>query len=92
MKKLCILGYPKCAKLRFSSYCENAQADLNVRWATWSKVRFLTLRRYVFRMYDDRLATCDLLFKRDHCKMDLLLELMDMSFKVIYYIVLTLRE
>ena len=33
MKKLCILGYPKCAQRRFWSDCANAQSDLNLRWA-----------------------------------------------------------
>ena len=32
MKKLCILGYPKCAQCRFLSDSANAQADLNLRW------------------------------------------------------------
>ena len=32
-KKLCILGYPKCAQWRFWSDCANAQSDLNLRWA-----------------------------------------------------------
>ena len=35
-KKLCILGYPKCAQRRFRSDCANAQADLNLRWAHMS--------------------------------------------------------
>ena len=33
MKTICILGYPKCAQLRFWSDCANAQADLNLRGA-----------------------------------------------------------
>ena len=32
MKKLCILGYPKCVQWRFWSACANAQADQNLRW------------------------------------------------------------
>ena len=44
MKKLCILGYPKCAQWRFWSDCANAQADLNLRWAHISKLRFLPLQ------------------------------------------------
>ena len=40
MKKLCILGYPKCAQGRFRSVCANAQADLNLRWAHISEDRF----------------------------------------------------
>ena len=32
MKKLCILGYPKCAQWRFWSDCANAQSDLNLHW------------------------------------------------------------
>ena len=32
MKKLCILGYPKCAGWRFWSDCANAQSDLNLHW------------------------------------------------------------
>ena len=40
----CILGYPKGVKGRFRSDCANAQADLNLRWRTCPKVRFLTMR------------------------------------------------
>ena len=40
MKKLCILGYPKCAQWRFRSDCTNAQSDLNLRWAHMSESRF----------------------------------------------------
>ena len=40
-KKLCILGYPKCAQWRFWSDCANAQADLNLRLGGH-------VRRYVF--------------------------------------------
>ena len=36
MKKLCLLGYPKCAQWRFWSDCANAQSDLNLRWALMS--------------------------------------------------------
>ena len=40
MKKLCILGYPKCAQRRFWSDCANAQTDLNLRWAHMSEGTF----------------------------------------------------
>ena len=40
MKKLCTLGYPKCAQRRFWSDCANAQADLNLRWAHMSDGTF----------------------------------------------------
>ena len=43
MKKLCILGYPKCAHWRFWSDCTNAQADLNRCCALMSKGVFLQL-------------------------------------------------
>ena len=36
-KKLCILGYPKCAQWRFWSDCANAQAHLKLRLAHMSK-------------------------------------------------------
>ena len=43
MKKLRILGYPKCAQWRLRSDCPNAQSDLNLRLAhIYLKVRFLT--------------------------------------------------
>ena len=41
MKKLCMLGYPKCAQWRFWSDCANAQADLNLRRSHMSE-------RYIF--------------------------------------------
>ena len=37
-KKLCILGYPKCAQWRFWSDCANAQSDLKIRRAPMSDV------------------------------------------------------
>ena len=37
MKKLCILGYPKCAQWRFWSDCANAQADPTLCWAHMSE-------------------------------------------------------
>ena len=40
LKKLCILGYAKCAQRRFRSACANAQADLNLRWAHMSEDTF----------------------------------------------------
>ena len=40
MKKVYFLGYPKCTQWRFWSECANAQADLRLRWAHKSKVRF----------------------------------------------------
>ena len=40
MKKLCILGYPKCAKWRFWPDFTNAQADLNLRRAQLSEGTF----------------------------------------------------
>ena len=40
MKKLCILGYLKCAQWRFWSDCTNVQADLNLHWAQMSKGTF----------------------------------------------------
>ena len=33
MRKLYILGYPKCAQWRFWSDCANVQSDQNLRWA-----------------------------------------------------------
>ena len=39
-KKLCIHGYPECAKGRFWSACANAQADLNLRWAHMTESTF----------------------------------------------------
>ena len=36
IKKVCILGYPKCAQWRFWSDCANEQADLNLCWAHMS--------------------------------------------------------
>ena len=44
MKKLCILGYPKCAQGRVRSDCANVQSDLILRWAHMSEARFQTLR------------------------------------------------
>ena len=38
MNKLCILGNPKCAQWRFWSDCANAQADLNLCWASMSEI------------------------------------------------------
>ena len=38
MKKLCILGFSKCALWRFWSDCMNAQADLNLQWMLSNKV------------------------------------------------------
>ena len=49
MKKLCILGYPKCVQWRFWSDCANAQADLNFRWPHMSKVTFPYVEAYSFR-------------------------------------------
>ena len=40
MKKLCILGYPKCAQCIFWLDCANAKADLNIRWAHMSEITF----------------------------------------------------
>ena len=40
MKKLCILGYPKCAQERFWSACATAQADLNLCWVHISESTF----------------------------------------------------
>ena len=40
MRKLCILGYPKCAHWRIWSDCANAHADLNFRWAHMSEDTF----------------------------------------------------
>ena len=40
MKKLCILGYQKCAQWRVCSDCANAQVDLNFCCAHIPKVRF----------------------------------------------------
>ena len=47
MKKLCILGYPKCAKWRFWSDCANAQADLNLRSAYMSEGTFSDVTTYL---------------------------------------------
>ena len=47
MKKLCILGYPKCAQWRFWSACANAQADLNLRWAHMSACTFSDIAAHV---------------------------------------------
>ena len=44
MKKLCILGYPKCDQWRFWSHWANAQANLNLRWAHMSDGTFSDLR------------------------------------------------
>ena len=56
-KKHRILGYPNCAQWRFWSDCANAQADLNLRWAHMSEVRFLILRlRYFLKMRDRHFA------------------------------------
>ena len=44
MKKLCVLGYPKCAQWKFWSDWANAQTILRL---TCRKVRFLTLRLVV---------------------------------------------
>ena len=62
-KKLCILGYPKCAQWKFWSDCVKMQANLNLCWAHMSKGTddflilwfkwlekwniLLTIRRYV---------------------------------------------
>ena len=40
MKKLFILGYPKCAQRRFWSDCANAQADLILGWTHISERTF----------------------------------------------------
>ena len=40
VKKLCILGYPKCFQWRFWSDYVNAQADLSPRWAHMSEGTF----------------------------------------------------
>ena len=40
MKKLCILGFPKCGQWIFWSNCANAQFDLNLLWAHSSAVSF----------------------------------------------------
>ena len=44
MKKLCILGYPKCAQLRFWSDCANPEAYqyLNVCWVHMIRVRIMS--------------------------------------------------
>ena len=45
VKKFWILGYPNCARWRFWSACENAQADLKLRWMhAWWYVFWRTLR------------------------------------------------
>ena len=51
MKKLCILGHPKCAQGRFWSDWANAQANLNLRWTHISEGIFWTLRlKYCFKV------------------------------------------
>ena len=40
MKKLCILGYSKCAQWRFWSDCANAQSDQNLRRAHMNEGTF----------------------------------------------------
>ena len=73
MKKLCILGYPKCTQGRFWSACMNVQADLNLHWAHMFDVRryifchcvFYTLRFYcLFILY---IATDRALFSSEKC-------------------------
>ena len=40
MKKLCILGYQNCTRLRLSADCAKAQANLSVRWEHMSDGTF----------------------------------------------------
>ena len=40
VKKLCVLGYPKCSQWRFWSDCADAQVDLNLRWVYMSEGTF----------------------------------------------------
>ena len=40
IKKLCVLGYPKCTRWRFWSDYANTQADLNLCWAYMSRCVF----------------------------------------------------
>ena len=49
MKKLCILGYPKCAQWRLSSDCANAQADLQhcLVYMPEVEVQLIMLRKLV---------------------------------------------
>ena len=50
MKKLCILGYPKCTQRRFWSDCINAQADINLHWAQMSDGMFSDLAAFKLRI------------------------------------------
>ena len=43
MKKLCFLGYPKCAQGSFWA-CMNVQADLNIGWTYMSKATLSDLK------------------------------------------------
>ena len=50
MRKLCILGYPKCTQWWFWSDFANVKADLNLRWACMSEDTFHTYTRFI-RIY-----------------------------------------
>ena len=54
MKKLCILGSPKCAQWRIWSDCANAQSDLNLRWAHMSKGTFSDVTAYVVSLQSSK--------------------------------------
>ena len=49
MKKLCILGCPKCAQGRFLSGCAKRQADINLRKAHMSKGTFSDVTAQIIR-------------------------------------------
>ena len=50
MKKLCILGYRKCARWRFWSDCANAQSDQNLQWAHMSEGTFSDVGAHTYRV------------------------------------------
>ena len=51
-KKLCVLGYPKCAERRFRSYSANAQADRNLCSAYMSDLKNFSTGEVIFLKKD----------------------------------------
>ena len=48
LKNSCIFGYSNFARKRFWSDCENAQADLNIRWAHMSEGTFSDVAALIY--------------------------------------------
>ena len=54
MKKLCILGCPKCAKWRFWSGCTNGQVDLNLPWVNMSDGTFSDVVAHIWCTVEEK--------------------------------------